>query len=86
MVDGFLQLSYALGSSPPTTIVSKTRVDDEQKHTTEIRRKAKSGSIRVDDGDVIEDESEGLQIQLNTEGNIYIGRLNTHHSPPPYLP
>uniref|UniRef100_A0A1B6EDX6 Basement membrane-specific heparan sulfate proteoglycan core protein n=1 Tax=Clastoptera arizonana TaxID=38151 RepID=A0A1B6EDX6_9HEMI len=76
VVDGYLELSYELGSNPANIIISEQRVDDGRKHNVTVKRKARDGTLEMDSNIPIAfGESPGTLIQLNTKGNIYIGGL-----------
>ncbi|XP_054273123.1 basement membrane-specific heparan sulfate proteoglycan core protein-like isoform X4 [Macrosteles quadrilineatus] len=82
MVDGYLQLSYELGSRP-AVIRSTQRVDDGERHSVVIKRQGKDGLLVLDRESQVFGESGGLLTQLNTAGNIYVGGLpNIEHMAP----
>ncbi|XP_076325413.1 terribly reduced optic lobes isoform X10 [Tachypleus tridentatus] len=72
IVDGFLELSYELGSGP-AEIRSLEKIDDGIKHSVRIERMAKNGSIQIDGGQRYFGSSQGVLQMLNSEGDIYIG-------------
>lgn len=76
VVNGYLELSYELGSDPAIIQVTQQRVDDGKKHKATVKRQAKDGTLQLDNDPNIPTAfgaSPGLLTQLNTKGNIYIG-------------
>lgn len=73
VVDGYLEMSYELGSGS-VHLRSDKKVDDGRKHRAVLTRNAKEGRLEVDnDGEIKYIESSGHLTSLNTVGNIYIG-------------
>lgn len=67
-------MSWELGNGP-ATITSQKRVDDGNRHVVVMKRSAREGNLKVDGDMSVFGEAPGLMTQLNTNGNIYLGKL-----------
>ena len=75
VVDGYLEMSYELGSGS-VHIRSDKKVTDGKRHRAVLTRNAKEGRLEVDNnGEIKYVESSGHLTSLNTAGNIYIGKI-----------
>ncbi|KAL3861185.1 hypothetical protein ACJMK2_007245 [Sinanodonta woodiana] len=70
--DGYLELSYELGSGP-ALLKSTVRVDDGYLHSIQVSRLGRSGTLVVDNNAPVKGDSQGFLQMLNTKGNIFIG-------------
>ncbi|XP_064610527.1 LOW QUALITY PROTEIN: basement membrane-specific heparan sulfate proteoglycan core protein-like [Liolophura sinensis] len=70
--DGYVVFMYELGSGP-ARIISAQRVDDGQPHRITTTRLGRSGTIQIDDGEVVSGESKGILQMLNVKGSVFIG-------------
>lgn len=73
VVDGYLEFGWELGSGQ-SKIVSRTKVDDGERHRVTAWRLANNGSLVVDDQEAVIGASTGTLKLLNTNGNIFIGQ------------
>ncbi|KAG5885811.1 hypothetical protein JTB14_001418 [Gonioctena quinquepunctata] len=84
IVDGYPELSFNLGHRTPFWAVrSKTRVDDGQWHSIQVRRRKRVGFISVDNGPDIKGISKIGAISLRTNSKLWIGGSSAL---PPGLP
>ncbi|CAB3365823.1 Hypothetical predicted protein [Cloeon dipterum] len=74
VVDGYLEFGWELGSGS-AKLVSRHRVDDDQRHQVRLWRTAKNGSMVVDSDEAVIGQSGGNLGLLNTNGNIFVGGL-----------
>lgn len=77
VVNGSVEFSYELGSGPVTILLSEQKVNDNQKHTVTARRQKLDGSIQLDGTFSKSGSSKGGLTQLNTSGNVFIGKRLT---------
>ena len=75
MVNGRLEFSYELGSGP-AQITTRERVNDGKRHQVVARRTTRHGSLELDGIRVTGISPEGNHQMLNTQGNIYIGKIS----------
>lgn len=73
VVNGYLELSFELGSGPAEIRASTKKVNDGARHTAVIKRQASDGSLELDKDITEFGESPGGLTQLNTKGSIYLG-------------
>ncbi|XP_034241184.1 basement membrane-specific heparan sulfate proteoglycan core protein-like isoform X2 [Thrips palmi] len=73
IINGKLEWSYELGSGPAHIQLGGVSVNDGLPHTVVLRRRAEEGSIELDGQSSAQGHSNGTLIQLNANGNIYIG-------------
>ncbi|XP_031335468.1 agrin-like isoform X3 [Photinus pyralis] len=84
IVDGYPEMSYNLGKQNVFwAIRAKTRINDGEWHTLEVRRRKKMGFISVDGEAPTKGISYNGAISLNTNSKLWIGGLL---SGPPGLP
>nr|XP_033778769.1 basement membrane-specific heparan sulfate proteoglycan core protein isoform X4 [Geotrypetes seraphini] len=70
--DGHLVFSYQLGSGE-ANIISEDPVNDGEWHKVMAIREGKTGSIQVDGEEMVNGQSPGSNIMMNTKGHIYLG-------------
>lgn len=73
VINGKLEWSYELGSGPAHIQLGGVSVNDGLPHTVFLRRRAEEGSIELDGQYSAQGHSNGTLMQLNANGNIYLG-------------
>lgn len=68
-----MQFGYDLGSGPAIIHNDQKRIDDNERHAVVLKRRAKEGSIEVDNDFIEYGTAEGITNTMNCEGDIYLG-------------
>ena len=59
--------------SGPAVVMSRQRVDDGARHSIEVERLGRAGTLKVDAQPAVTGDSQGFLQMLNADGNIFIG-------------
>ncbi|XP_057656608.1 agrin-like isoform X3 [Diorhabda carinulata] len=74
VVDGYPELSFNLGHDEPFwAIRSRTKIDDGQWHSIQVRRRKRMGFISVDGYDINKGVAKAGAISLRTNSKLWLG-------------
>ena len=77
LLERYIHLRFDLGSGP-VNLMSLEPVELEDWHTVYIARNGRFASLRVDDQQIVSDESPGVLQELNVLGDVSLGGVKAH--------
>eukprot|EP00794_Sanderia_malayensis_P015277 gene15277-16853_t len=70
--NGFLEVSYELGSGLAVVLTTK-QINDGEWHTVKISRNARNATLSIDGKDLGRTQSSGINTKLDIEASMYFG-------------
>jgi hypothetical protein len=74
LVDGYVRVTYELGSGMANITWKKYPIADGKNHKIKVVRTGRVATVQVDEGDVVYGESGGILRLLNAKGNVFVGK------------